>query len=449
MARSLLVLSLLFALSGAAFGQHYSWRRTLPVPCRAVAFNPLSKGQILFAGPNRDNDGVFRSDDGGITWTLHNTPTLVPALHNVHQVFCIPGDTNIVLAVTPDRLYRSTNGGIDWSIVSDTIGGVDGENIAWHEADHTVYFGQNFGVALWKSSDLGATWHKTGIANPDSIGLCALDVSRDAVPTIIQGATNSGFLAFTTDDGNHWDVTLGSDTNNETEVPKVVFSTFATSATGRHDVALAIRWLSQYRSLVATMDGGAAWSILRSPSPDPWALDIDQRTSMISKPSDSVYPLPLHFFIGLFGVKPDTIPNGMVQETTDGGATWNSTNFPKPPVSDSNEQYIWVLKYDTTSKKIAVATDSGIYIADTSAAYVQQIPPDSLSIIYGFETIRIAASHPILSLKIDDLLGRSIETASPMRNACSIGTSGLPRGVYALQVNQESQAPILRLILLP
>ena len=175
--------------------QQYHWRRTLPFSCRSVAFNPLSNGRIIFAGPSHEINGIFRSDDGGLNWTLHNTDTLALPLNNVHQILCLPGDTNIVLAVTPNILYRSTNGGMSSYIISDSIGGIDGECMAWHAADSTVYYGQNFGYALWKSSDLGATWHQTGFANPDSIGLCALDVSVDAIPTIIQGSQDTGLLA--------------------------------------------------------------------------------------------------------------------------------------------------------------------------------------------------------------------------------------------------------------
>jgi hypothetical protein len=312
---------------------------------------------------------------------------------------------------------------------------------------------------LWKSSDLGATWQKTGFANADSIALCALDVSRDTIPTIIQGATDSGFLAFTTNGGVNWSVTLRSDTNNETEVPKVVFSKYATdTSTGRHDVALAIRWLSTYRSLVATTDGGLDWISLNSPSAYPWALDIDQRASMITKPGDVGYPLPLHFFIGLFGVMPDTVPNGMVQETTDAGATWHSMNFPPISTPDTFNHYVWVLKYDTTSSRLAVATDSGVYIADSITSSVEsstissEFQTSDLVITQRAGFLDVVAEKPILSATLFDILGRVIERFDPVSYGAlnfTLQTSGYAPGVYAIEVTMSGAPATLRMITLP
>ena len=411
---SILLLGLFFLSNASA--QQYHWRHALSGSFESVAFNPLSKGRIIYAGGDGTIDGIFRSDDGGLTWKHFNTDTLHIPMNFIHQVFCVPADTSVLLAVSPNRLYRSTDGGVDWYIVNDSIGGLDGEDIAWHASDSSLYYGETFGVALWKSKDDGTTWFQTGFANRDSIGLCALDVSSDVRPTIIQGSEDSGILARSVDDAGHWQVTLHPDTgtNNKAEVPKVVFSKYAVDpSNGRHDVALAIRWLSKYRSLVGSVDGGLTWRILPFPSSYPWSMDFDQRAAMISKPTDAAYPFPLHYFIGLFGIESDTAPNGMVQETTDGGMTWRGMNFPKGSgVDPSNPlvNYVWVLKYDTTTGRIAAATDSGVYIADTIESGVAEEPFQDSSFTFERTSNGFLARSdiPLQNATIYDILGRTV-----------------------------------------
>src|ERR1051326_3458162 len=122
-----LALLIVLTLPSVGNSQTRVWKRALPIAVYSVALNPLSDGKIIFAGPG-GFDGIYRSNDGGATWSDNLTEGLKPEINGVHQIYCIPSDTSVVLALTPNRLYRSTNGGYSWYIVSDTIGGVDGES---------------------------------------------------------------------------------------------------------------------------------------------------------------------------------------------------------------------------------------------------------------------------------------------------------------------------------
>src|SRR5665213_434453 len=80
-----------FFLAQPCGAQQYKWRRAYfpennSDPWSAVAFNPLSHGRIIFAGPLFPG-GVFRSDDGGITWVEHATllDTNGYPINEVHQ----------------------------------------------------------------------------------------------------------------------------------------------------------------------------------------------------------------------------------------------------------------------------------------------------------------------------------------------------------------------------
>jgi hypothetical protein len=354
----------IFSVPWPVSAQEYHWRKALPGNWHSVAFNPRSHGKVIFVG-SAGGSGIFRSDDGGLTWASHNAGPTVPPT-NIHQMFCVAGDTSSVLAITPNQLYYSSNGGLVWN---DTLslGGVDGESISYHPASDAVYYGRSFAQGVWKSRDHGLIWTQVGVGSADSIGLCALDVSPDLPPILIQGSElQHGLLAHSADEGASWLVTFRGNEQQESEVPKVVFSWHAVNPiTQKHSVAVVTRWPVTRYSLLSTIDGGDTWLPFPNVPSRAWALDIDQRQSMVSKPSDPAYPKPLHFFTGLFNVAADTIPNGLVQETLDGGITWHSMNFPYASESDTAHQ-IWVLKYDTLSARIAVATDVGVFIGDTA-----------------------------------------------------------------------------------
>ena len=446
--------TLIAITTSAAFGQSYEWRLALfqGQGFHSVAFNPLSDGRTIFAGPS-GTGGIFRSDDGGLTWTMHDSGTADFPMLNVHQVICLPSDTSVVLAVTPTKLYRSTDGGISWSDTSN-LGGVNGESICYHAADDAIYYGQNFGYATWKSTDHGATWTKMNILQGNAT-LCSLGCSVDIPPVLLAGSHDSARIDRSTDEGLTW-VNI-PDTSFSEEVPKIVFSDYATNGYHNHGIAIATRWYSSFsRSLIATADGGLTWPALASPSPRVWALDIDQRAAMISRPSDPAYPLPLHFWTGLFNVRADTIPNGLVQETNDGGLTWHSTNFPIGHSTDSNHpnvRQIWVLKYDTLSGKLAVATDSGVFITDTrlGVPHVESLPSgESIRIEHNGNQLRIdALDQTIASIEIYDMLGRAVfRMARAFAESDAISTSSFPVGVYLLKIDHIGSVPTVKLLTL-
>jgi hypothetical protein len=464
---SLFAVCLLVSISAQpCSAQQYRWRRAYfpqnnSDSWSAVAFNPLSHGRIIFAGPLFVG-GVFRSDDGGNTWTEHAAlldPDGIP-IDEVHQIFCLPSDTNIVFAITPSVFYRSTDGGITWDDrfnhdslggLFHNFGGIDAEGLGYNAADNTIYYGEPE-TGLMRSADSGADWTQVDFAS-DAIRFFSMDVSQDSPPSIIESSEVDGSFAYSTNQGNSWSVSFR--TNEYFESPKIVFSWQALdTATGKHSVAIAQRWdpveSRADSSFLATTDGGATWQILPNPPALTWGIDIDQRASMLSKPGDAAYPRPLHFFTGLFDADQDTVPNGMVQETTDGGISWHSINFPKGIRGDTASPYVrevWVIKYDTTSGRLAVASDSGIYIGDQSdgvTAPPQAGPPIQLTQRANF--ITLTSQMPIESIHIFDIAGREILESAPMRDVFRINTTQYLSGVYAIEAFIEGQPPFRKIV---
>ena len=224
------------------------------------------------------------------------------------------------------------------------------------------------------------------------------------------------------------------------EVPKVVFSWYGRGPTN-DPVAIATRWLSRSRSIVETVDGGLSWLILNSPSPYVWSLDVDQRESRLQQ-SLIGGTRPAHCFVGLFEVPPDTMVSSLVQETSDAGKTWHSANFPIGVAGDTANPVvhdIWVLKFDTTSKRLAAATDSGVYVADTvldnavASSSIQnngEVYPNPSS-----NEIRIPVATPFLQARIIDAVGRELQVPSRLENGERVfDVSKLPDGPYSAQI---------------
>lgn len=73
----------------------------------AIEVNP-SNGNIVFVG---GNDGIFRSIDGGLSWTNVMPESGLGA----NEIVICPSNNQIIMAATDKGLFRSVNGGQNWS----------------------------------------------------------------------------------------------------------------------------------------------------------------------------------------------------------------------------------------------------------------------------------------------------------------------------------------------
>ena len=131
--------------------------------------------------------GVYRTEDGGGSWSPHNTgisayffPDPLPEFGQcVHKVATHPQRSDLLYAQNHHGVYRSTDGGDTWVSIADGLPSDFGFPIVVHPGrPETVYVFPLVadsdrmppgGVPrVWRSDDAGETWRELGKGLPDT-----------------------------------------------------------------------------------------------------------------------------------------------------------------------------------------------------------------------------------------------------------------------------------------
>lgn len=337
-------------------------------------------------------DGIFKSTDGGQSWTHVG----LPDVQQVGRLVVHPTNPDIVFVAglghpygpnTERGIFRTTNGGATWErvlYVDENTGGVQVEldptnpdvvyGVLWEHREgpweNASFSGPNNG--LYKSTDGGTTWTKlegglgAGVAEAGRIclGISPSDPNRLYAAVMGQGRGSEGFYR-SDDGGRSWtlvstDGRLGLDVRVHPKNPDVVF----------------VGNIAAYRS----DDAGKTWtSIKGAPGGDDY-----QR----------IWINPLQPDIMLF-----TADQGAVV-TVNGGRTWSSWyNQPTAQlyhVTTDNQFPYWVYGGQQESGAIGIASRGNggqisfrdwIGVGADEYAYIAPDPLDA-DIIYGGRVMR-------------------------------------------------------------
>jgi photosystem II stability/assembly factor-like uncharacterized protein len=169
---------------------------------RAVAADPFSASTV-YAGTG---SGVFKSTNAGLTWAAVNNGT-IPASTSVRALDVSPSASGLVLAGSDSSfLYRSTNGGINWTHL-DSLAGFRPSD-AFIRTLHFdaarpgfVYAGCD-GGRIYRSTNSGVAWSLlVDLPGSGSVREIAIDPT---LSTRVFAATFGSGLFVTEDDGLHW-----------------------------------------------------------------------------------------------------------------------------------------------------------------------------------------------------------------------------------------------------
>ena len=249
----------------------------------------VGTGEPCFRGDITYGDGMYKSVDGGKTWThigLDDT-------RHISHVLIDPHDPNIVFVAaeghafgpTAERgVFRTTDGGKTWQKVlykDDKTGAVD---LTFDGNNSHVLFAALYqvvrkpwdivsggpGSGIYKSSDGGTTWkHLEGHGLPDGIlGRIGISISAaqpDRVYALIE-AEKKGGVYVSNDAGESWQLVTG----DHRFLQRAFYYTHIFSDPSHADTIYILN-VGAYKST----DAGKTWITLRPPHGDNHALWID------------------------------------------------------------------------------------------------------------------------------------------------------------------------------
>ena len=152
--------------------------------CLAVAIDPQDP-DVLYASTYREGNLVYKSTDSGDTWEAKNSDLPGPpgggdAERRIRQIVIDP-QTSTVYAVFERQygVYRSTDGGDNWTQVNTGVSGTGWHNLTIDPSTtpSTLYLGASWGDdrGLYVSRDDGATWQKIWGGDAYTVAIDPLD----------------------------------------------------------------------------------------------------------------------------------------------------------------------------------------------------------------------------------------------------------------------------------
>ncbi|MEP6800432.1 MAG: hypothetical protein ABJC07_00740 [Acidobacteriota bacterium] len=249
---------------------------------RTLAVDPQTP-TTLYAGTD---GGVFKSQDGGISWgAINNGMTGF----TVYALAIDQTATGTLYAGTNAGVFRTNNGGNIWTAQRAGLGKINVQALAIDPTNTRVIYAGTTAAGVFRSTDSAATWSASsnGLASPDVRSL-AIDPSA---PGTLYAGTAAG-ISKSTDAASTWGSRLSANVRS-LAIDPVTPATIYAGAEG----------LFTNSGVLKSGDGGTSWTPMNSGLGSVPVRSIAVRQNQ-----------PATVFIGTSG--------SGVYGSSDGGSTW-------------------------------------------------------------------------------------------------------------------------------
>jgi photosystem II stability/assembly factor-like uncharacterized protein len=135
----------------------------LPNLATSVLAMAESNHNIIYAGTGEgffnldaiNGSGIFKSTDRGVTWSIL-TSTI--DFGDVNRIVISPSDPDLLCAATSTGLYRSTNGGTSWT---EVLNQNNIQDLKATPGNFSILYATQNSTAIWKSINAGLTWSQS------------------------------------------------------------------------------------------------------------------------------------------------------------------------------------------------------------------------------------------------------------------------------------------------
>lgn len=177
--------------------------------------------------------GVLKSTDGGNSWNTTGLVWNVSGLYTISRLLINPNNPEILLAAGNFGVYRTTNGGETWTRTFTT----SLKDMEFKPNNPNVVYA--CGTRVYRSNDGGVTWSELTSGLPTSgisrIALAVTPANEDYVYAIYANSSNNGYMGLyrSTNGGNTWSLMSNS--------PNILgWSTSDPSGQAWYDLCLAV-----------------------------------------------------------------------------------------------------------------------------------------------------------------------------------------------------------------